>query len=549
MPISLLPTSHANQRVPIYLREWPIQRLYRSIRRRTWLPLVICGLLAFLTSAGLAMFRWPLPAIHDEFSYLLLSDTLLQGRLANPPHPFWEHFETFHVIQQPTYASKFPLGQGAALAVGQLLTGEPLVGVWLSLALAVAAIYWMLHAWVPPRWALIGGLITALRVACAGDDFLTTYWSQSLWGGGVPAIGGALLFGAARRIADRPCWKPALVLGAGFSILLHSQPREALLLGVPVLVGLSLWLIMRRGISISQVTLSTWLPAAAAIVPAVFLAGYANWRTTGDPWKSAATVYHDSYSLLPTFLWEQSPADQSRTYRHEAMRDFQQLVRGPAEGRPGSEIVKTIAGRLLEVPVFYLGAALTACLLLIPLLRRRFWDCTAAALIAAFLLLEAQFSWFFPHSAAAIAGLVVVLGIDALRCLRTWRWNDRPLGRMAAAVVLSTTLVITAFPAVESKIAKRRYVGFESHRAKILAELEKTDQQHLIFVRYLPGHIPHDEWVFNDADIDRSKVAWARDMGPEKNRKLIEYFGTRQVWLLPVTVELPALQAYASAGE
>jgi hypothetical protein len=39
-------------------------------------------------------------------------------------------------------------------------------------------------------------------------------------------------------------------------------------------------------------------------------------------------------------------------------------------------------------------------------------------------------------------------------------------------------------------------------------------------------------WVYNGADIDGSKVVWANDMGPEKNRELIQYFKGWQVWLV-----------------
>ena len=99
----------------------------------------------------------PEPQIHDEFSYLLGADTFLHGRLANPPHPMWVHFESFHIIQQPTYASKYPVGQGLSMAVGQGMTGYPIVGVWLTIALACMATTWALAAWVPSRWAVGGG--------------------------------------------------------------------------------------------------------------------------------------------------------------------------------------------------------------------------------------------------------------------------------------------------------------------------------------------------------------------------------------------------------
>ena len=51
-------------------------------------------------------------------------------------------------------------------------------------------------------------------------------------------------------------------------------------------------------------------------------------------------------------------------------------------------------------------------------------------------------------------------------------------------------------------------------------------------VRYRPDHNPLQEWVYNGANIDGSKVVWARDMGAEKNEELIKYFKNRQVWLV-----------------
>ena len=81
-------------------------------------------------------------------------------------------------------------------------------------------------------------------------------------------------------------------------------------------------------------------------------------------------------------------------------------------------------------------------------------------------------------------------------------------------------------------------------RARLLHSLEKTPGQHLIIVRYAPSHLPDTEWVYNAADIDGSKVVWARDMDDKDNQELIQYFKNRTVWLLEPDESPPRLSPY-----
>ena len=136
--------------------------------------IILVGVLSFGGNWIYAAFHGvPLPFVQDEFSYLLAADTFAHGRVTNPTHPMWRHFETFYVLQQPTYMSKYPPAQGFFMAVGQVLFGHPIYGVWLSAALMCMAICWMLYAWVPAYWAFIGGVVSVLEFG------MFTYWSQS----------------------------------------------------------------------------------------------------------------------------------------------------------------------------------------------------------------------------------------------------------------------------------------------------------------------------------------------------------------------------------
>ena len=137
-----------------WLRSWA-QRLAVSPRVAIALLAALPVVLRLLL---LAHHPAPHPIVYDEFSHLLEADTLRHLRLANPPHALPEFFETFFVLQEPTYASIYPPGQGLVLAFGWTLFGHPWAGVLLAAAAFSAGCYWMLRGWTTPGWALVGGL-------------------------------------------------------------------------------------------------------------------------------------------------------------------------------------------------------------------------------------------------------------------------------------------------------------------------------------------------------------------------------------------------------
>jgi hypothetical protein len=85
---------------------------------------------------------------------------------------------------------------------------------------------------------------------------------------------------------------------------------------------------------------------------------------------------------------------------------------------------------------------------------------------------------------------------------------------------------------------------FGVRRAEVAAELGKLPGKQLAIVRYSPKHNVFDEWVYNDADLDDSKVIWAREMDIADNKALLRYYGDRKAWLVQPDSEIARVTAY-----
>jgi uncharacterized protein (TIGR03437 family) len=68
-------------------------------------------------------------------------------------------------------------------------------------------------------------------------------------------------------------------------------------------------------------------------------------------------------------------------------------------------------------------------------------------------------------------------------------------------------------------------------RGQVFQQLKERGGKHLVLVRYGPHH--EFDWavVYNDADIDRSPVVWARSLDRGSNQALAKYYSDREAWL------------------
>lgn len=173
-----------------YFGDW----LAHFARRTTWCMLALFVLTIALRLALLPRDPVPVATTSEEFSSMLLSDTLLHGRLSNPPHPFHEFFEAPLIQQHPTYRSALPFWDGLLLAAGELIFRSDWAGILLGIGALSVLSYWMLRGWVTPGWALCGGVLAA----CAFGPL--SRWTNSYCGGFILVLFGCAIVGALPRL-------------------------------------------------------------------------------------------------------------------------------------------------------------------------------------------------------------------------------------------------------------------------------------------------------------------------------------------------------------
>jgi hypothetical protein len=536
-----------------------IERLFRRLASRKRLSIISVGASAILLRlAILPLFPIPLPFVPDDFSFLLAADTFAHGHLTNPTPAMWTHFETLHISMQPTYMSMYFPALGLLLAAGKVLFGNP----WFALlgvdGLMCAALCWMLQAWVPSRWALLGGFVAVLRLGLFGV-WINTYHT----GGSLAALGGGLVLGALPRLMKAPRSRHALLLAAGVVILILDRPYEGMLLCVPVIVALGHWIIFGKNRPSPLVLLRQSIVPIALVIAAGGWMAYYDYRAFGSPVTLPYTVNRNTYAMAPYYIWQSKrPAP---VYRHEVMKRFYSVTEMDFFNQihtPSGFLPYSIAKVEFAV-LFYSSFTL---LLPMIMLRRVLLDRRTRFLVLSLLVLTGGMAieiFLLPHYVAPFTAVFYAIGLQAMRHLRVWNPEGKPVGLAMVRLIVVVCLVMAGlrlwarplhlapseWPVSDWNCTWYGPDNFGAERAQVEARLKQIPGGQLAVVRYRPTHEPLDEWVYNDANIDGSKLIWAREMDASNNVELLNYYRGRKAWLIepdetpvkvsPYTVQQP----------
>jgi hypothetical protein len=530
-----------------------IERAFGRLARKQGLAVAFVGFATLLLRlAILPLCPIPQPFVQDDFSFLLAADTFASGKLTNPTPAMWTHFESFHITMQPTYMSMYFPAQGLFMAAGKVLMGNPWYGILFATALMCASICWMLQAWLPPTWALLGGFLAVLRLG------LFSYWINTYTGAGsIAALGGALVLGALPRIMRSARSRDSLLLGVGVVLLATSRPFEGALLCLPVAAVLGWWVFCGKNRPAVGVLLRSAAAPLALVIAVGSWMGYYNYRVNGSPLTPPYAIDRATYGGAPYWVWQSPPPEP--VYRHKVMRAFYD------NERPTVQKLHTLSGFLsqiwakpLKAIIFFGGIALFPPSIM---LWRVFRDRRTRFLLVGTLLLAIGMlagTFLIPHYLAPFTCAFYAIGLQAMRHLRVWSPGGQPVGMslVRLTVTLCVVLALIRLWAQPLHIGFADWPGsewtaewygpgqFGAARASVEAGLEQLPGRQLVIVRYSPNHDPLNEWVYNPADIDGSKIIWAREMDAANDLELIDYYKDRSVWLVQPDLQPAQVSPY-----
>jgi hypothetical protein len=225
-----------------------------------------------------------------------------------------------------------------------------------------------------------------------------------------------------------------------------------------------------------------------------------------------------------------------------------------------SQFLPTSLRKVSTAAAFFAGFTLLPPLIM---LRRVLLDGRIRFLVICVLILMAGsviMVFLLPHYLAAFTAAFYAIGLQAMRHLRVWNPELKPVGATMVRLVVTVCFLSAGLRLLAGPLKIRvpewptgnwcaMWFGpdhYGTERSAIESYLKQQTGKQLALVRYAYTREPMDQWVYNGSAIDDSKVVWAGEGDSVGNRELLNYYHDRKVWLVEPDATPARISPYQS---
>jgi len=483
-----------------------------TVDRRTILALVfavVAALNVYLTWGGVDR-----PGLyHDEKAYLLQSRIYTDGKFSEPPPPVPELWEQIHVFTEPRYASRYPPGFPAVLALGTAIGAPGLVLI--LLAGATAAVLFLFGA------RLFGEPVAALGTALWVASPANTAWRAAYFSESLTCLLWLTWCWLAWRYRDSGRRRDLVLVSLLVAFAGISRPVTAMALALPLVV--ILWPRLRQAAG-RRDALAAALAGAliCAVVPFWNHAVLGSWTTVPYAEYSARTFPFD----MPTWHTNWSPPPRELPPDMNALGDAQRV---PYQQRTLAGLPAVFAQRADRLGVAALPRGFGVLRILAPIGLLLAGGAGAVALGSALLLLLAHLTMPHPPEwtiyyldvfpvVAFGAAILLVRGV-AFVMRRAPAMAPGAAGQNMAMVASAIFVALGATWGRPASADTNRWMKDEMYFRAGACALPAGPR--IIFVQRRNAASPHHSLVDNDPRWARSDRWVVRAWTPLRNRALM----------------------------
>lgn len=490
----------------------------RSIRLMT-VGVFLAGV-AYLLITALWQGRDLFPTWHDQQMTLIQTQMLARGRLWMPQHPCADFFETFYVLVKPVYAAMyFP---GAALFFVPMVWLH--LPYWVLPLLASGALIALLFRIVTEVIDPIAGLLAAAMLVSLVIFRLLSVWVMSHTVFTMLALAAVWCWLKWRK---RRSMGWAAGMGAALGWAAITRPIDAVAYAVPLGLAI-LWELTRQNASKRLGTLAI---AFVAALPFLSLQLVFDRGVTGHFLQTPVQYYTQAEfpgvsaygGVLPSGAHDTSTLLQKQLMAQNFVFPLERQFATQSLG----EKLRT---RVLTVLTSTLPFSPLIILLPAGAMAVRDPRCLVVCVpLVLFLGGYVLYPFFLSHYAISVApGIILMILLGATMTIRAWPPFRAPLTLGLLAVS------IAALPEfhpdrLDAHSWPTTWFNYEQLPREVIAPA-------LVLYRYVPGVYADGTGNYHDEPVYNVDVAWpddapiirAHDLGPNRDRQIIDYYARIQ---------------------